>query len=103
MMKYAKYIICFFAAFVGLQASASGAIFPESPASVSVQASVSVTHGGVEVSNPGQSDAQVSVYAITGQPVKQCSVPGGATIHIELPSGCYIVRVDGLSRRVLIR
>lgn len=67
------------------------------------QASVAVVHGGVEVGNPAEQEADLAVYAITGQLVKHTRIPAGATMHIELPSGCYIVRVDGLSRRVVIR
>ncbi len=45
---------------------------------------------------------QVSIYALTGQIVKTADVSSGKTT-IELPTGYYIVRIDDLAKRVIIR
>ncbi len=63
---------------------------------------VTARAGMVEITNAGDCPAEVSIYAITGQQVKHCTAPAGTTA-IELAPGCYIVRVNGLSRRVVIR
>jgi len=66
------------------------------------ETSVSARPGGVEISNPADATVGVEVYAITGSLIRRADAPAG-TSRIELPPGCYIVRVDGLSRRVAVR
>lgn len=58
--------------------------------------------GGVEITVNSDENAQVLVYAITGQLVKSLRVHPGTT-RVDLASGCYIVRVDGLSKRVIVK
>lgn len=65
-------------------------------------ATVRPVASGVEIEVPGERDARVEIYAITGQLVRSVRVPAGHS-HIELGAGCYIVRVDGRSTRVIIR
>lgn len=64
-------------------------------------AAVTVRPGGVDIANASDSPLDLSIYAITGQQVFRGVARPGVT-HVELRPGCYIVRVDGLSRRVAV-
>lgn len=57
--------------------------------------------GGVDIANASDSGLDIDIYAITGQQVFRGTATPGVT-HVELRPGCYIVRVDGLSRRVAV-
>lgn len=63
---------------------------------------VKVVNGHVEITVPGDDNVQVIIYALTGQVVKNVTVPSGTSI-IDLPAGYYIVKCDGLSQRVIVR
>lgn len=63
---------------------------------------IKVTSHGVEIKNCSETAREVTVYAITGQLVKRLTVASGTTA-IELNSGYYIVRIDGLSKRIIVR
>ncbi|MDO4319625.1 MAG: hypothetical protein Q4C34_03520 [Bacteroidales bacterium] len=43
-----------------------------------------------------------AIFALTGQIVKQVELEPGSN-RIEIAAGYYIVRVDGLSQRVVVR
>lgn len=56
----------------------------------------------VEITLADDQSHTVAVYALTGQVVKQVSVSGSNNV-IELTPGYYIVRIDGLSKRVVVK
>lgn len=57
---------------------------------------------GVEIVNDTRAECDVMIYAITGQLMKHENAAPGST-QIDLVPGCYIVRVDGLSKRIVIQ
>lgn len=65
-------------------------------------ASIRVLSTGVEIVNDTAADCDVMVYAITGQLMKHVAAAPGIT-QIDLAPGCYVVRVDGLSKRIIIK
>lgn len=90
---------------LGLAVAQTGFALPAPRPSVEIAASevsINVKVNGVEIEVADDATHQVTVYAITGQVVKQFTVESGTTA-VELPAGCYIVRVDGLSKRVVVR
>lgn len=54
----------------------------------------------IVISDEGSHEA--AIYALTGQLVKHLSISEGTT-HIELKPGYYIVRIDGQSKRVVVK
>lgn len=86
-------------AVAGESPRADGSIVADATAP-SVQ--IKVKAHGVEVTVDDDESRDVTVYAITGQIVKHLQIPGASTTLVELSPGCYIVRVDGLSRRVVV-
>ncbi len=56
----------------------------------------------IEISVTGRDGHDVTVYALTGQVVKHLIIPEGTT-RIELNPGYYIVRIDGQSKRVVVK
>lgn len=64
--------------------------------------SIRVLQTGVEIVNDTRTECDVMIYAITGQLMKHVKAAPGST-QIELAPGCYIVRVDGLSKRIVIQ
>lgn len=69
---------------------------------MTVQPTVKVLNGHVEIYLPGDEARQVAIYALTGQLVKSLTVQPGVSV-IELPAGYYIVKCDRLSQRVIVR
>lgn len=65
------------------------------------RATVTARAGGVDIANTSEAVMEADIYAITGQQVWRGTAQPGVT-HVELRPGCYIVRVDGLSRRVAV-
>lgn len=63
---------------------------------------VRVSQGSVEIEVPSDQPADVTVYAITGRIVTRFSAAPGIS-RVDLRPGCYIVRVDGRSTRVVVR
>lgn len=56
----------------------------------------------VEIEISDDLDHQVMVYALTGQVVKTVKATYGTTV-IDLPAGYYIVKVDRVAKRVIVR
>lgn len=56
----------------------------------------------IEIEIADDDSHQVCIYALTGQIVKTVEAANGTT-SIDLPAGYYIVRIDNLARRVIIR
>ncbi|MCM1032229.1 MAG: T9SS type A sorting domain-containing protein [Odoribacter sp.] len=63
---------------------------------------IAVKATGVEIVVNDDQTHDVTIYAITGQIVKHINVAEGSTT-IDLVPGCYIVRVDRLSKRVVVK
>lgn len=63
---------------------------------------IKVIGNSVEVEISDDTQHSLTVYAITGQIVKNENIESGRTI-IELPRGYYIVKVDKTSTRIVIR
>ncbi len=63
---------------------------------------IKVLTNGVEIEIADNQSHQVCVYALTGQIVKTVEATSGVT-NIELPAGYYIVKVDKLAKRVIIK
>ena len=78
---------------------------PDSPVLsevVTVQPKVRVVSGGIEITVAGERECRVSIYAVTGQIVKETVVYPGV-MSIDLPKGYYIVKCDNLSTRVVVK
>ena len=56
----------------------------------------------IEIVIADDSNHQIAIYALTGQVVKQFSVAPGNTV-VDIAPGYYIVRIDGLSKRVVVK
>lgn len=56
----------------------------------------------VEITIADDESHTVAIYALTGQVVKQACVSGSNNV-IDLTPGYYIVRIDGLSKRVVVK
>lgn len=74
------------------------------PQSIAVEAACVIRPGShcVEISVTDDDTHEVTIYALTGQVVKQISVSDTHNV-VELNPGYYIVHVDGLSKRVVVR
>lgn len=66
------------------------------------EAEVKLAGQRVEIEIADDEDHQVTVYALTGQVVKSVKATYGTTV-IELPAGYYIVKVDRVAKRVIVR
>ncbi len=74
-------------------------------ASQSVMASdvaIKVVGQQLEIVYTGSHNTQLVVYALTGQVVKTMTISPG-TVHIDLPSGYYIVKCNNMTQRVVVR
>lgn len=56
----------------------------------------------VEIDLGGEEARTVLVYALTGQIVKNMTVDPGLTV-VDLPAGYYIVKVDRVAKRIIVR
>lgn len=72
-------------------------------AALELQPTVKVLSAGVEIDNPTEEAVDVAVYAITGTAVKALRVDASSKERIDLPAGCYIVKVGKLSKRIAVR
>lgn len=70
--------------------------------SVSTEVELKVHGHQLHIINSGDDTRQVLIYALTGQVVKQFDAHHGTTT-VDLGAGYYIVKVDKLSRRIVIR
>ncbi len=94
-----------FAVVAVLFTTSSVAAFPVADVVSEIQpslVSIRVLRTGVEIVNDTRADCDVQVYAITGQLMKHVAAAPGTTV-IDLAPGCYVVRVDGLSKRIIIK
>lgn len=63
---------------------------------------IKVLSHGIEIEIADDDNHQVCIYALTGQIVKTVEA-GNGTTTIDLAAGYYIVKIDNLARRVIIR
>lgn len=63
---------------------------------------IKINGHGIEIEIADDAEHQVMVYALTGQMVKN-TVASYGTTAIELSAGYYIVKVDRITKRVIIR
>ena len=56
----------------------------------------------LNITNHDNEAKQVVIYALTGQVVKQFDAPHGTTA-VDLGAGYYIVKIEKLSQRIVIR
>lgn len=68
-----------------------------------VEPSVKVLHHAIEIHNPTSQSLRFYIYSITGQMIKELTVDQSETATVELPAGCYIVRSDAGTRKVVVR
>lgn len=68
----------------------------------STQPQVRVLSGRIEINVPGDEDCSVTIYALTGQIVKNLTASPGVTT-VELSKGYYIVKCDRVSCRVVVK
>ena len=67
-----------------------------------VEPTISVVGQQVEIEISDDASHQLTVYALTGQIVKNETVEYGKTL-VDLPRGYYIVKVDKTAKRVIIK
>lgn len=81
----------------------AGADSPQQPVAEMPVADIEITprSGGVDITVADGAQHRLTVFAITGQVVRQMQI-GPGTTAVDLAPGCYIVRVDRLSRRINI-
>lgn len=105
-LNYMKqYIRTFFVAAASVIAFCGGhdAVAAERIETVdSVQAKVTVTESGVELSACGDSAMRFEIYSITGKLVKTVDV-SNEPVEVLLPNGCYIVRTSLWSKKVVVK
>lgn len=68
-----------------------------------VEPSVKVLHHTIEIHNPTSQSLHFYIYSITGQMIKELTVDQSETATVELPAGCYIVRCETGTRKVVVR
>lgn len=102
-MKKICIVLGIIALLTGASAPVSYAVpepFIHETASQSVELKI---HGHqLEIVNGSAEARQVVIYALTGQIVKQFDAHPGTTV-VDLNAGYYIVKIDRLSQRIVIR
>ena len=81
-------------------ASASYIFAAEQVDNLTQTATAKPVRGGIEVTSTDQT--RFEIYSITGQQIKSVTV-NTESQTIELPSGCYIVRTPGWSKKVIVK
>lgn len=102
-MKYLRYMIICAALATGcaIPAYASENLQEDMTPETASTVIRTVPHA-IEITVTADSGKDATIYALTGQAVKQLTLPEGTT-RIELNPGYYIVRIDGQSKRVVVR
>lgn len=67
-----------------------------------IEPQIKVAGAQVEIEISDDDSHQVTIYALTGQIVKNVTAEHGHTA-VELPRGYYIVKVDRVAKRVIIK
>lgn len=66
-------------------------------------ASVTTSHGEMTITNPNEKSMKFYIFSITGQMIKSIEIGGGDHMIIELPNGCYIVKCDQWSKKIIVK
>lgn len=89
---------------LGPAKSVWSATAPEGAATVVTPSiNVKVLPHAIEIHNLTTQPLKFSIYSITGQMIKEVAVNASETLTVDLPSGCYIVRSDAGTRKVVVR
>ena len=62
---------------------------------------ISVQQGALNISNTSDTELIVDVYSITGQLIKRLRVPYGSVV-LDVRPGCYIIKCDRWSKKVIV-
>ncbi len=60
------------------------------------------SQGSIEISSTIEETVRLYIFSITGQLVKTVEL-GPGTTRVELKSGCYVVKCDKWSKKVLVK
>ena len=93
-------LICFFVAASPVTSSIY-AFEDESIATVNVVPTLKSVSGGIETTVSDGIKHDFYIYSITGQMVKSVSLDDTSTI--DLPQGCYIVKCESWSKKIVVR
>lgn len=63
---------------------------------------IKTVNGGIELTNNSSETITFHIYSITGQIIKSLELSGGR-IMVDLPQGCYIVKCNKWSKKVVVR
>lgn len=74
----------------------------EMEADTALEPAINVVGQQIEIEINDDDSHQLTVYALTGQIVKNETVEYGKTL-VDLPRGYYIVKVDKTAKRVIIK
>ena len=58
-------------------------------------------HGALELRVIGSETIHFHIYSITGQLIKRVAI-ADASVRIELPAGCYIVKCEKWAKKVVV-
>lgn len=75
---------------------------PGITATASAEPTIKINSGNLEISVPDDTIYNFNIYSITGQLVKTLKLSDG-TASVELPRGCYIVKCEKWSKKIVIR
>lgn len=64
---------------------------------------VNVEGNNLQLTARGTADCTFSIYSIVGHVVATVKVKAGDTESVELKAGCYVVRCDHWSKKVIVR
>lgn len=101
MMKFLRYLLVSAFLFTAGAGLAYGSDNDENIAPETQTASIRTFHHAIEITVADYGHDAV-IYAVTGQVVKQLSLDEGTT-RIDLNPGYYIVRIDGQSKRIVVK
>lgn len=62
---------------------------------------ITIQQGAIGITNSSDMELTVDVYSITGQLVKRVRLSNGS-ITLEVKAGCYIVKCDSWSKKVIV-
>lgn len=96
-------IVCMASAFSTVMSGT--AIVADSQYSVSQKQGPTMrsVEGGIEFTVPDGSEIKFYIFSITGQMIKSLSVSSDTSSVAEVPAGCYIVKCEYWSKKILVR
>lgn len=102
-MKKILFVILFIAAaFAPVEAASQANSHRHLPAIGQTDApKVAVSNGSIVITAPAEANYVFDIYSITGQLVKRVKLTDG-TATVELPQGCYIVKCERWSKKVVV-